>query len=80
VFLSGDFLIFVAGDKKTKHSDSNSRLITARFSLLRDYAKRNSSLNYGKDSSTVAVEKFKGSPDVLDREFAKDTVLLILPT
>jgi hypothetical protein len=44
--LSGGIPVLTAGDLKDKHKDWNSRLTTARGSLLRDYADRNSCLIY----------------------------------
>jgi hypothetical protein len=38
--LSGRFPVLMAGDHNAEHPDWNSRLITARDSLLRDYANR----------------------------------------
>jgi hypothetical protein len=52
--LTGGIPILMAGDLKAKHMDWNSRLITVRVSLLRDYADRNSCLIYGPDSPTTA--------------------------
>jgi hypothetical protein len=64
----------MAGDLNAKHKDWNSRLTTARESLLRDYADRNSCLIYGPDSPTTAPYKHNATPDILDRVVVKDFV------
>jgi hypothetical protein len=48
--LSGGSSILMAGDFNAKHLDWNSRLTTARGSILCDYANRNSCLVYGQNS------------------------------
>jgi hypothetical protein len=73
--LSGGIPVLIAVDLNAKHSDWNSRLITARGSLLRDYADRNSCLIYGPDSPTMAPYMHNATPDVLDTVVAKDFVL-----
>jgi hypothetical protein len=52
--LSGGFPILMAGNLNAKHTDLNSRLTTARGSLLRDYALRHTCLICGPDSPTTA--------------------------
>jgi exonuclease III len=52
--LRGGIPVIMAGDLNAKHKDWNSRLTTARGSLPRDYADRNSCLIYGPDSPTTA--------------------------
>jgi hypothetical protein len=49
--LGGGFPVFMAGDLNAKNTDWNSRLTTARGSLLRDYANRNCCLVCGPDCS-----------------------------
>jgi hypothetical protein len=39
--LSGGLPVLMAGDLNAKHTDWNTRLITARGALLRDFADRN---------------------------------------
>jgi hypothetical protein len=56
----------MAGDLNAKHTDWNSSLTTARGSLLRDYAIRNTCLIYGPDSPTTASYTHNATPDVLD--------------
>jgi hypothetical protein len=58
--------VLMAGDLNAKHKDGISRLTTARGSLLRDYAGRNSCLIYGPDSPTTAPYTYSATPDVLD--------------
>jgi hypothetical protein len=52
--LTGGFPVLLAGDLNAKHRDWNSRLTTARGSLLRDDANRNTCSIYGLDSPTTA--------------------------
>jgi hypothetical protein len=54
VSLSRGFPVLMAGDINAKHTEWNSSLSTARGSLLRDYAIRNTCLICGPDSSTTA--------------------------
>jgi hypothetical protein len=63
--LSGGFPVLMAGDLNAKHTDWNSRLITARVSLLRYYANRNSCLIYGPDSPTTAPYTHSATPTSL---------------
>jgi hypothetical protein len=64
----------MAGDLNAKHKDWNSRPVTARGSLLRDYAERNSCLIYGPDSPTTAPYTHV-TPDVLHIAVVKVFVL-----
>jgi hypothetical protein len=64
--LSGGLLVSMAGDRNAKHTDWNSRLITARGTLLRDYADRNACLIYGPDSLTTVPYELNTNPDGLD--------------
>jgi hypothetical protein len=50
--LSRGLPVIMVGYFNAKHTDWNSRLITARSALLRDYADRNACLIYGPDSPT----------------------------
>jgi hypothetical protein len=52
--LSGEFSVLMAKDFNAKNINWNPQLITARGSLLRDCAKRNSCLIYGPDSLTTS--------------------------
>jgi hypothetical protein len=67
----------MAGDLNAKHKDWNSRLTTARGSLLRDYADRNSCLIYGPDYATTDPYTHNETPDVLDIVVVKDFVLRV---
>jgi hypothetical protein len=67
--LSGGFPVLMAGDLNAKHTDWISRLITARGSLLRDYANRNSCLVRVPYSLTQIA-----TPDVLHVVTVKDFV------
>jgi hypothetical protein len=44
--LSRSLPVLIAGDHNAKHTDWNSRLITTRGALLRDYGNRNACLIY----------------------------------
>jgi hypothetical protein len=46
----------MAGDLNAKHTDWNSRLIRARGSMLRDYAKRNCCFICGPDARTTLLQ------------------------
>jgi hypothetical protein len=63
--LRGGVPIFLAGDPNAKHTNWNSRLITARSSLLRDYANSNSCLIDGPDSLTMAPYTHNATPTSL---------------
>jgi endonuclease/exonuclease/phosphatase family metal-dependent hydrolase len=78
--LSGGFPVLLAGDLNAKHTDWNCRLTTARGSLLRDYAIRNTCLIYGPDSPTTAPYTHNATPDVLDIVVVKDFVLPVCLT
>jgi hypothetical protein len=73
--LSGGLPVLMAGDLNAKHTDWNSRLITTRGALLRDYANRNPCLIYGPDSRTTVPYQQNTKPDVLDTAVVKDFVL-----
>jgi hypothetical protein len=64
--LSGGLPVLMAGDFNAKHTEWNSRLITTRVVLLRDYANRNACLIYGPDSPTTVPYQQNANPDVLD--------------
>jgi hypothetical protein len=73
--LSGGIPILIAGDLNAKHKEWNSRLTTARGSLLRDNADRNSCFIYWPTSPTPAPYTHKATSDVLDIVVVKDFVL-----
>jgi hypothetical protein len=75
--LSGGIPVLMAGDFNAKHTDWNSTLITARGSLLHDYADRNSCLIHGPDSPIMAPYTHNATPDVLDTAFVKNFILLV---
>jgi hypothetical protein len=58
--------VLVAGDLNAKHVDWNSRLITKRGKLLRDYADVNSFLIFGPDTPSTNPYNSTVTPDVLD--------------
>jgi hypothetical protein len=58
--------VLLAGDLNAKHVDWNSRLITRRGKLLRDYADENSCQIFGPDSPTNIPYNQSATPDVLD--------------
>jgi endonuclease/exonuclease/phosphatase family metal-dependent hydrolase len=62
----GGLLVLLAGDLNAKHVGWNSRLITRRGKLLRDYADENSCLIFGPDSPTTIPYNPSATPDVLD--------------
>jgi hypothetical protein len=65
----------MAGELNAKHKDWNSRLTTARGSLLRYYNDRNSCLIYGLDSPTTVPCTHKATADVLDIVAVNDYLL-----
>jgi hypothetical protein len=65
----------MAGDLNAKHTDWNSRLITTRGALLRDYANRNAYLIYEPDYPTTVPCQENANPDFLDIVVVKDFVL-----
>jgi hypothetical protein len=69
------FPVLMEGDLNAKHTDWNSRLTTARCSLLRDYALRNTCLIYRPNSPITAPYIHNATPDVLDIVVVKDFVL-----
>jgi hypothetical protein len=78
--LSGGFPVSMAGDLNAKHTDWNSRLTTAKSSLLRDYANRNTCSIHRPDSPTTAPYTHNATPDVLNIVVAKDFVLPVYLT
>jgi hypothetical protein len=68
----GGLPVLMAGDLNAKHVDWNSRLITRREKLLRDYADKNSSLIFGPDTPTTNPYNTCATPDVLDIAVAKN--------
>jgi hypothetical protein len=62
----------MVGDLNAKHTDWNSRLITAKGLRLRDYADKNSCLINGPDSPTTALYTHNATPSVLDIFIVKD--------
>ena len=64
----------MAGDLNAKHVEWNSRLITKRGSLLRDYADKNSCLIHGPSTPTTVPYYSSATPDVLDIAITKDLV------
>jgi hypothetical protein len=68
----------MAGDLKAKHTDFNSRLITASGALLRDYVDGISCLIDGSDSPTTVPYQQNVNPDVLDIVVAKDFVFPVV--
>jgi hypothetical protein len=75
--LSGGIPVLMAGDFNAKHKVWNCGLTTARGSLLRDYADRNSCLIYGPDSPTTAPYTHNVTPDVLDTVVVRVFVIQI---
>ena len=61
----GGLPVLLAGDLNAKHVDWNSRLITRRGKLLRDYADENSCLILGPDTPTTNPYNSSATPDVL---------------
>jgi hypothetical protein len=70
----------MAGDLNANHTDWYSRLTTARGSILRNYAIRNTCLIYGPYTSTTAPYTHNVTPDVLGIVFVKDFVLPVYLT
>jgi hypothetical protein len=66
VCFDGGLRVLLAGDLNAKHVDWNSRLITRRGKLVRDYADENSCLIFGPDSPTTIPYNPSATPDVLD--------------
>jgi hypothetical protein len=62
----------LAGDLNAKHVDWNSRLVTSRGKLLRDYADGNVCLIFGPDSPTTSPYNPSATPDVLDIVVTRD--------
>ena len=53
--LGGGLPVLMAGDLNAKHVEWNSRLITKRGRLLRDYADNNSCLIYERNTRTLLI-------------------------
>jgi hypothetical protein len=64
--LSGGLPVLMAGDLNAKHMEWNSRLVTRKGRLLRDYADENSCLIYGPSTPITIPYNPSASPDVLD--------------
>lgn len=71
--LGGSLPTLMADDLNSKHVDWNSRLITIRGRLLRDYADENC-LIYGLKTPTTLSYNSSATPDVLDIVLMKDLV------
>jgi hypothetical protein len=56
----------MAGNLNVKHMHWNSRPITTKGALLRDYDDRNACLIFGPDSPTTVPYQQNTNPDVLD--------------
>jgi hypothetical protein len=69
------FPVLLAGALNAKHVEWNSRIITRRGRLLRDYADRNSCLIYGPSTPTTLAYNPTAAPDVVDIVIAKNLVL-----
>jgi hypothetical protein len=67
----------IVGELNAKHADWNSRLITARGSLLRDYANRNPCMICGPKFPTMAPNTHNKPPDILDKVVVKVFVLAV---
>jgi hypothetical protein len=72
--LGGGLPVHMAGDLNAKHVEWNSRLITKRGSLLRNYADKNSCLIHGPNSPTIVPYNSSATPDVLDIVITRDLV------
>jgi len=70
----------MAGNLNAKHVDWNSRLMTRRGKLLRDYAGENSCLIFGPDTPTTKPQNSSVPPDVLDIAIVKDLPFLVYLT
>ena len=62
----------MASDLNAKHVEWNSRLITKRGRILRDYADRKSCLIYGSNTSPTLTYNPSATTDVLHIAIAKD--------
>jgi hypothetical protein len=61
----------MVGDLNAKHVEWNSRLITKRGRLLRDYADKYSCLIHGPNTPTTVPYNPSSTPDVLDIAITK---------
>jgi hypothetical protein len=68
----GSLPVLMADDLYAKHVEWNSRLITKRGRLLRDYAERNSCIIYGPNTHETVPYKSSANPDVPDIAITKD--------
>ena len=71
--LCGGHPVLIAGDLNAKHVDWNSRLITTKGRLLRDYANENSCLIYGPDTHHYPIQ-LSAAPDDLDIVLTRNLV------
>jgi hypothetical protein len=67
----------MAGDMNAKHVEWNSRIVTRRDRLLRDYADKNSCLIYGPNTPTTVPYSSSATPDILDILITKDLTTLV---
>jgi hypothetical protein len=72
--LGGGLPVLMAGDLNDKHVEWNSRLVTKRGRLSRDYADKNSCLIYGPNTPTTVPYNPSATPHVLDIFITKDLV------
>jgi endonuclease/exonuclease/phosphatase family metal-dependent hydrolase len=70
--IGGGLPVLMAGDLNAEHVEWNSRIVTRRVRLLRDYADKNSCLIYGPNTPTTVLYNFSAAPDVLDIIITKD--------
>jgi len=78
--LGGGLPVLMAGRLNAKHIEWNSRLVTKRSRLLRDYADKNSRLIFGPTTPTSIPYKPSATPDVLDIVITKDPVTKVYLT
>jgi hypothetical protein len=72
--IGGGLPVLMAGDLNAKHVEWNSRLITKRGRLLRNYADKNSCLIHGPNTPTTVPYNPSATPDVLDIVITRDLV------
>jgi hypothetical protein len=71
----GDCLpVVMAGDLNAKHVEWNSRVVTKRGRVLRDYAVKNSCLIHGPNTPTTISYNPSATPDIIDIIITKDLV------
>ena len=78
--IGGSLPVLMAGDLNAKHVEWNSRLITKRGRLLRDYADKNFCLIHGPNTPTTVPYSSSATPDVLDIAITKDLVFPVYLT